>query len=94
MSIYDLRDKIDCLDAMLVKLLAERVRLVLQVAEFKRVTGEVEDCDREIAIFENVKKLSNEFKVDVGFLVKIYEIIVSDSKALQQKSIKSTNGKE
>ncbi len=84
MSLTDLRKAIDALDARLVKLLNERIRLVLEVGRVKRQTGEeVYAPHRERAVLQRVCRL-NRGPITGESLRAIYREIMSGSLAVEK----------
>lgn len=83
MDLLELRDKIDGIDASIVKLYEERMDICKQVAEFKIQNGKrVLDKQRELEKIAKVKSLtSNEF--NSHGVEELFEQIMSMSRKLQ-----------
>jgi chorismate mutase / prephenate dehydratase len=59
MNLDDLRDKIDQLDEQIIKLLNERIEVVLNIGEEKKKSGaEIYVPAREKAVFDKIKRLN------------------------------------
>src|SRR6187399_2169655 len=86
-SLEDLRRGIDAVDQQILKLLHERVRLVMQVGEYKRERGiPVYDADRERALLERLCRLA-EPPLDAETIRRIFERLVDESRRIEQHFI-------
>lgn len=85
MTLDDLRQDIDKIDARILALLNERMEKAILTKKFK--TG-IEDSSREKAIFEKVER-SSHCLVEPKFAVDIYSFIISESKRLQKMNFKT-----
>jgi chorismate mutase len=74
MTIEEIREKIDSIDAKIIPLLEERFLQAEEVVPYKK---DVEDLSREEAILK---------KIDNTYIEKIYGEIFKQSKLLQKKS--------
>jgi len=82
MDINFLRNKIDRLDAKILRLIKKRLKLAKQMGKLKDVQGiKVEDKKREEEVYKSLKK-----NIDSTFVVKIYEQIIDQSKKAQSKT--------
>lgn len=84
MSLIEIRKKIDMLDSKILKLLNDRMGLVLMTKKFK---SQIEDRDRERELFDRIKRDSTRL-INADFIGRVYTEIVKESKALQQKDHK------
>ena len=83
MDLLELRDKLDVLDAQIVKLYEDRMDLCRQVAEYKISTGKkVFDKQREAEKLAKVKSLTHNDFNGRG-IVELFEQIMSMSRKLQ-----------
>ena len=84
MSLEELRNKINELDAQLVKLLNERARVVVEIGKLKNKTGKaVYAPDREKEVFARIAK-ANEGPLPDKSLVAIWRELMSGSFVLER----------
>ncbi len=84
MSIHDIRKNIDQYDSKIVKLLNDRMEQVLMTKKFK---PEVEDLEREQALFAKIKTNATKL-ISNEFIERLYLEIIKESKNLQAKNYK------
>lgn len=83
MSLEELRKQIDDVDARIVELIGERLRIAEEIGRGKRSKGRViEDREREKKVLENVKRIARKQNIDIGGveLESIYKRIISACK--------------
>jgi chorismate mutase/prephenate dehydratase len=84
MSLDDLRQQIDTLDARIVKLIAERLAVTRAIGQEKMQSGiPVEDKAREKKVLEKVKELARTEGLNPEEIEKIYQRIFFASKEVQ-----------
>lgn len=84
MSLNDLRKRIDELDVQIVKLIAERMEITLDIGKEKREIGKpVHDKAREQLVLNKVKEVAREMNLPPEEIEKIYHHFFSISKGLQ-----------
>lgn len=81
MSLKEVRKKIDLIDSNILKLLNDRMELVLMSKRFK---SQVEDKEREKEVLDRIKKNLTGL-IDARLIEKIYTEIIKEGKNLQQK---------
>lgn len=81
MSLKEVRRKIDVIDSSILKLLSDRMELVLMAKKFK---PQIEDKEREKELLDRIKKNSTGL-INAKLLEKIYAEIIKEGKALQQE---------
>jgi chorismate mutase len=82
-----LRRSIDSVDQQILKLLHDRVRLVMQVGEYKRERGiPVYDPARERALLDRLCKAA-EPPLDAETIRRIFERLVDESRRLEQRHV-------
>ena len=82
----DLRKEVNKLDAELVKLLAKRMELSIEIGKEKKVLGmEVYKKTREIAILDTVKLLADSLGLSESFVTDVYALIFAESRRLQKE---------
>ena len=83
-GLEELRRGIDAVDQQIVKLLHERVRLVMQVGDYKRERGmPVYDAERERALLERLCRMA-EPPLDAETVRRIFERLVDESRRIEQ----------
>lgn len=83
-DIGECREKIDGIDAELVRLLTERMACSRELAAFKKENGlAVSDRRREREVLARVSQLSE--PADVGYMQSVYETVFSVSRACQSR---------
>ena len=84
MSIEHLRGKIDETDARIVKLIADRIKIVEEIGNEKKKQGmRIEDMEREKDVLENVKGIARAEHIGHESIESIYRQIVIISKGVQ-----------
>lgn len=84
-----LRDSIDAVDQQILTLLAERLRLVLEVGELKRVNNvSVYDPAREREMLERIAK-SAPAPLDGSTARRIFEHVIKEYRGAEQVSVDS-----
>ena len=88
MSLDDLRKKIDETDAKIVKLMADRIRIVREIGDQKKKDGkQIEDIAREERVLENIRALAREEDLNQEDIESIYRQIVTISKNVQGTTV-------
>ena len=84
MSLEELRRGVDDVDARLVRLLAERLKLSREIgAEKARLGKSLTDASREAVVMERIRRLAAEDGVDAGAVESVYRRIIAASKGVQ-----------
>lgn len=84
MSLDDLRRSVDDVDARLVKLLAERLKLSAEIgAEKMQNARPVTDTTRESAVMEHIRQLASREGIDAAAVESVYRRIIAASKSVQ-----------
>ena len=87
LDLDELRRGIDAVDRQILKLLHERMALVLAVGEYKRERGiPVYDPSRERALFERLGNAA-ELPLDADTVRRIFERIVDESRRIEQHHV-------
>ena len=90
LDLDELRRGIDSVDQQILKLLHERVRLVMAVGEYKRERGiPVYDPARERALLDRLCKAA-EPPLDADTIRRIFERLVDESRRIEQHHITPT----
>lgn len=87
LDLDELRRSIDAVDQNILKLLHERVRLVMAVGEYKRERGiPVYDPARERALLDRLCKAA-EPPLDADTIRRIFERLVDESRRIEQHHV-------
>ena len=84
MSLKEIRKNIDVLDSRILKLLNDRMELVLMAKKFK---SKIEDSQREKELLDKIETNSTGL-IHAEFIEKVYVEIIKESKNLQQQDYK------
>ena len=83
----ELRRGIDAVDQQILRLLHERVRLVMQVGDYKRSRGiPVYDPERERALLDRLCRAA-EPPLDAETIRRIFERLVDESRRIEQHHV-------
>lgn len=83
MNLEELRKHIDDVDARIIGLIGERVRIAEEIGKGKRAKGRmIEDREREKKVLENIRRLAKKQNIDIAGkdLEGIYERIIAACK--------------
>lgn len=84
-TIKQLRDKINKIDADIVKKLAQRKALSIKIGKAKAKSNlKIIDIKREKLLNDRYDKLSSKHQLQSLFIKKIFKIIVKNSRGLQK----------
>lgn len=80
-----LRKEITYIDEALLNLLHERRAISVQIARLKKCADlPVLDTDREKHLFKLIKQKARELQLDVGFVERLWGVILKNSRQEQQ----------
>lgn len=87
MNLKKLRKKIDKIDKKIIKNISQRNKLIIQVAKFKKEKNiTTYQPEREKELFKDRIKTGKKNKLNPKFIKKLFEIILSESKKIQEKT--------
>ena len=82
----NIRKQIDQIDRKVIKLLAERMDLVKEIAKFKKATKlPIQDKKREEELRNNLKKLAAKHGLDPEFVNHLYSHVFIESRRIQSE---------
>ena len=82
----DLRQQIDQIDRKIIKLLAERMDLVKEIAKFKKTSElRIQDKKREQEVLKNLKEFGKTKKLSPKFIEEVYKKILTESRRIQNE---------
>jgi chorismate mutase/prephenate dehydratase len=88
MSLEDLRKKIDEVDAKIVGLIGERIRIAAEIGkEKKKQKKQIEDREREARVLENVKSIAHKENISQQDIAGIYRQIIATSKGIEETGV-------
>jgi chorismate mutase len=86
------RQELDMLDVQLLEILAHRTRLSRKIGMLKKKTNlPIEQKDREQQILAIKQMQAIEYNVNPDLAIKIFQLIIQDSKQIQEKIMNSSN---
>jgi len=85
MSLEDLRKKIDEVDAKIVRLIGERIRIAEEIGKEKKEQGkQVEDREREARVLKNVGSIAQKENINQEDIEGVYRQIIATSKRVEE----------
>jgi len=88
MDIDELREKIDKTDALMVKLLASRLKLAGEIGKRKQARGNpIEDRGREEVVTDNIRQLARAEGLDEAAVAELYRHIINLAKSVQGMTV-------
>jgi chorismate mutase-like protein len=87
-SLDDLRQDIDRIDEVLVRLLNERARVACEVGRLKKVQGiEVYQPEREKMVLDHVRSLAVEGPLGPEAIARLFERIIDEARRLERRVV-------
>jgi prephenate dehydratase/chorismate mutase/prephenate dehydratase len=86
MNLKDVRDKIDALDAKIIKLINERMERAILTRKLK--PGGIQDSGREAEVLDKVRRNVRSL-ADADFCLRLYQEIMAESKRLQALDLRT-----
>ena len=84
MSVDDLRRKVDEIDARIVDLIGQRMRIAEEIGSEKKEQGKlIEDIEREHRVLEKVRDVARSRKINEDDIENIYKQVIAASKRAQ-----------
>src|SRR3989442_10589982 len=92
-TLDDLRNDIDRVDEVLVRLLNERARCVCEIGRLKKLQGvEVYQPDREKLVLEHVRGVAAEGPLGPEAIGRLFERIIDEARRLERRGVFDANG--
>lgn len=83
----ELRDEIDTIDRNIVELLAQRLRLVMRVGEYKRANGlAIYDAERERDLLARVANAAPS-PLEPAMAQRIFQCVIQESRELEKRHV-------
>ena len=94
-TLDDLRNDIDRVDEVLVRLLNERARCACEIGRLKKVQGvEVYQPDREKQVLEHVRSVAAEGPLGPEAIGRVFERIIDEARRLERRVVHGEEGLE
>ena len=79
------REEINKIDKKIINLLCQRLKVVKKIGGYKRKNGlRIYDKQREKEMLDNLKKKAEKNCLDKNYLMKLFKIIIKNSKKAQK----------
>jgi chorismate mutase-like protein len=87
-TLDDLRNDIDRVDEVLVRLLNERARVACEIGQLKKELGiEVYQPEREKQVLEHVRGIAAEGPLGADAIARLFERIIDEARRLERRLI-------
>ena len=87
-ALDDLRQDIDSVDEVLVRLLNERARCVCEIGRIKKELGiEVYQPDREKDVIGHVRAVGREGPLGADAIARLFERIIDEARRLERRVV-------
>ena len=87
-TLDDLRDDIDRVDEVLVRLLNERARVACEIGLLKKAHGlEVYQPERERQVLEHVRNIAVEGPLGPDAIARLFERIIDEARRLERRVV-------
>jgi chorismate mutase / prephenate dehydratase len=84
----EIRDKINNLDDEIIRLLADRRKLSLEIIKLKNLEkSSIRDKQREKELLLHIIEAGKKYGLEEDYLAKVFDVIINDSIILQNKFI-------
>jgi chorismate mutase/prephenate dehydratase len=91
----EIREQINKIDEDIIRLLAERRKLSLEIIKLKNLENKtIRDKEREMELLSHIVKISEKYGLDSNYISKIFREIIDDSVKLQNNFIFEKEKKE
>ena len=90
-TLDDLRQDIDRVDEVLVRLLNERARCACEIGKLKKELGvEVYQPEREKQVIEHVRGVAVEGPLGADAIARLFERIIDEARSLERRVVHET----
>ncbi len=87
-TLDDLREDIDRVDEVLVRLLNERARVACEIGRLKKTLGvEVYQPEREKQVIAHVRSVATEGPLGADAIARLFERIIDEARSLERRVI-------
>lgn len=86
-QLRELRDQIDAIDRNILELLAQRLRLVMRVGDYKRANGlAIYDAERERDLLARVANAAPS-PLEAAMAQRIFQCVIQESRDLEKRHV-------
>src|SRR5712691_2628440 len=94
-TLDDLRDDIDRVDEVLVRLLNERARVACEIGRIKKAQGvEVYQPEREKQVLAHVRGIAAEGPLGADAIARLFERIIDEARRLERRTVQEDGNEE
>ena len=87
-TLDELRDDIDRVDEVLVRLLNERARVACEIGKLKKVLGiEIYQPEREKQVLAHVRGIASEGPLGSDAIARLFERIIDEARRLERRLV-------
>jgi len=87
-TLDDLRNDIDRVDEVLVRLLNERARVACEIGRLKKAQGvEIYQPEREKQVLEHVRNVAVEGPLGADAIARLFERIIDEARRLERRVV-------
>jgi chorismate mutase-like protein len=91
-TLDDLRDDIDRVDEVLVRMLNERARIACEIGRLKKEMGvEVYQPEREKQVLAHVRSIAAEGPLGADAIARLFERIIDEARGLERRTVQESN---
>jgi chorismate mutase-like protein len=92
-TLDDLRNDIDRVDEVLVRLLNERARVACEIGRLKKEQGvEVYQPEREKEVLAHVRSIAAEGPLGADVIARLFERIIDEARRLERRLVHGEDG--
>ena len=85
-TLDDLRDEIDRVDEVIVRLLNERARVACEIGQLKKALGiELYQPEREKQVLAHVRGIAAEGPLGADAIARLFERIIDEARGLERR---------
>ena len=94
-TLDDLRDDIDRVDEVLVRMLNERARIACEIGRLKKQLGvEVYQPEREKQVLAHVRSVAAEGPLGADAIARLFERIIDEARGLERRTVQEDASEE
>jgi chorismate mutase-like protein len=92
-TLDELRDDIDRVDEVLVRLLNERARVACEIGQLKKALGvDVYQPEREKQVLAHVRGIAAEGPLGADAIARLFERIIDEARSLERRLVHGDDG--
>lgn len=87
-TLDELRDDIDRVDEVIVRLLNERARVAVEIGQLKKqLNVPIYQPDREKQVIEHVRSVASEGPLGPDAIARLFERIIDEARGLERRTV-------